>query len=278
MASMQTPIVASIFLVAMSFENAMKGLVLSTQKFNTSRTPVPAIMIVANLLSMAFGPMYVWSILATQDCQDSSLAFKICMHLFFSSFSFFLLYKTWIVSQKRSVVAVGAALLMSNRAVWAVLDCMWSHSIPTPLGCLYVQDRTAVIGISTGGILVDIFCTATTIISAFRDVDDDAPSKMHKIYRVLIADNVLRTLSIMAVNAFTLNYAMYSTLNLIPGTPSVMILIPAISNFVYTQAINIEFFWITVRNDIMKEPERDEIRLTSYDEKHSVRSYPPRNH
>ncbi|KAI8840720.1 hypothetical protein BJ741DRAFT_596230 [Chytriomyces cf. hyalinus JEL632] len=56
---------------------------------------------------------------------------------------------------------------------------------------------------------------------------------------------------------------MCSSLSLIPGTPSIMIVIPSISLFVYTQAINAEFAWMNVRNDIMKGPEREQIRLTS---------------
>ncbi|KAJ3249055.1 hypothetical protein HDU77_007892 [Chytriomyces hyalinus] len=289
--SLEAPIVTAIFLCAMAFENASKGLILSIQKFGQSKTPVPAIMIVANILSLAFGPMYIWSILAKTDCQDSSLAFKVVMHLFFTSFSFFLLYKTWIVSQKRTLVAVGAVILILNRAAWTVLDWMWSKSEETKFGCHYIQDKTAIVGISTGGIAVDIFCTGATIISAFRDVDDDASSKMQRIYRVLIADNVLRTLSVMAVNAFTLNYAMYSNLSIVPGNPTIMVVIPAISNFVYTQAINIEFFWINVRNDILKTPEheneleREHIRMTSvqirYDDHDNEKRspvFPPRNH
>ncbi|TPX57620.1 hypothetical protein CcCBS67573_g09230 [Chytriomyces confervae] len=261
--TLQTPIVVAIFLCAMGFENALKGVVLSINKFGMSKTPVPAIMIIANLLALVTGPVYVLWLLTTTDCQSMTLAMKLCMHSFFITFSFFLLYKTWIVSQKRKTVAIAACILLLNRCVWIVTDIAWSKTVQSVAGCFYIQDKVAIVGISTGGLLVDVFCTFTTIMSAFRDVDFDAPNKMQRIYRVLIADNVLRTISVSAVNAFTLNYAMCSSLALIPGTPSIMIVIPSISLFVYTQAINAEFAWMNVRNDIMKGPEREQIRLTS---------------
>ncbi|KAJ3222223.1 hypothetical protein HDU81_010027 [Chytriomyces hyalinus] len=231
----------------MGFENALKGVVLSINKFSMSKTPVPAIMIIANLLALVTGPVYILWMLTTTDCQSMTLAMKLCMHSFFTSFSFFLLYKTWIVSQKRKTVAIAAAILILNRCVWIVTDIAWSKTVQSPAGCFYIQDKVAIVGISTGGLLVDVFCTITTIMSAFRDVDFDAPNKMQRIYRVLIADND----------------AMCSSLALIPGTPSIMIVIPSISLFVYTQAINAEFAWMNVRNDIMKGPEREQIRLTS---------------
>ncbi|TPX63194.1 hypothetical protein CcCBS67573_g08739 [Chytriomyces confervae] len=134
----------------------------------------------------------------------------------------------------------------------------WSKSVQTRSGCYYQQNKVAIVGISTGGILVDIFCTSATIASAFRNLDTDSSSKLQRIYRVLIADNVLRTLLILAVNAFTLNYAMYSSLSIEPGTASVMQVIPAISNFVYTQALNAEFAWIQVRQGILKAPEQQQ--------------------
>ncbi|KAJ3407701.1 hypothetical protein CcCBS67573_g01324 [Chytriomyces confervae] len=254
--SIQTPIIAAVFLLAMSFENALKGLLLSIEKFTQSRTPIPAIMIVANTLSLVFSPMYVWSLLITSNCQDSSLATKVSLHFFVNTFSFFLLYKTWVVSRKNTLVAVGAAILITDRCIWALTDCARSKSIQIPQGCYYVQDKMAVIGISTGGILVDIFCTGVTILGAFRDLDSQSSSRVQQIYRILIADNVMRTLSVMAVNAFTLNYAMYGSLQIISGSPSVLLVIPAISSYVYTQAINLEFFWINLRRDVLREPEQ----------------------
>ncbi|KAJ3234506.1 hypothetical protein HDU77_000398, partial [Chytriomyces hyalinus] len=109
-------------------------------------------------------------------------------------------------------------------------------------------------------------------------------------------------------NAFTLNYSMYSSLSVTPGVPTVLLLIPAISHLVYTEAINVEFFWIGVRNDIIQEVElkatdeeeddyeqqqqhhtythrQSQIRLTSApiqrfdnDKDQSLRNYPIRNH
>ncbi|KAJ3241418.1 hypothetical protein HDU78_001831 [Chytriomyces hyalinus] len=252
-ASLQTPIVVAIFLLAMGFENAVKGLILSVQKFNVSKASIPAIMIVVNLVSLIFGPLYIWSLLASTDCQQSSLVSKITLHVFVISFSYFLLFKAWVVSQKRPWVAGFAFLLIANRCTWAVLDCMWSYSKQIPGGCVYIQDKTSIIGISTGGILVDVFATTTTIVSAFRDVDEDSSNQLQRVYRVLIADNVIRSLLVLAANAFTLNYSMVGTLNIASGSPSILLIIPAISNYVYTMATNLEFFWIDVRKDIMQK-------------------------
>ncbi|KAI8840719.1 hypothetical protein BJ741DRAFT_661991 [Chytriomyces cf. hyalinus JEL632] len=262
--ALQTPTVTAIFISAMAFESATKGLVLSVKKFAETRAPIPAIMVVTNVLSLMFAPVYVWSILSKTDCNEVAMAFKVSMHMFFPTFSFFLLYKTWIVSQKRRTVAVCAAILMVNRCTWAVLDILQSKAIQTPAGCFYMQDKVTIVGISSGGLLIDLFCTGVTIMSAFRDVDTQTPSKLQKVYQVLVADNVLRSVSIMAVNGFTLNYAVCSSLQVIPGTPSVMILIPSVSGFVYTQALNVEFFWLSVRNGILRgDDEGRGIRITS---------------
>ncbi|TPX55941.1 hypothetical protein CcCBS67573_g09402 [Chytriomyces confervae] len=312
MPALSTPIVAAIFLCAMAVESAIKGFFLSINKFNQSKTPIPAIMIVSNLLSLAYGPLFILSILATEDCHNTVLAFKVVMHLFFNSFSFFLLFKTWIVSQKRFTVACAAFLLIVHRFIWAGCDWTWSNTLQTKQGCFYLQDKVAIIGITTGGLLVDVFCTCVTFWSAMRDVpktEESTASKMSRIYRVLVADNVLRTMFVLAVNAFTLNYSMYSSLSVTPGVPTVLLLIPAISHLVYTEAINVEFFWIGVRNDIIQEVElkatdeeeddyeqqqqqhhtygqrQSQIRLTSApiqrfdnDKDQSLRNYPIRNH
>ncbi|KAI8825439.1 hypothetical protein BJ741DRAFT_670915 [Chytriomyces cf. hyalinus JEL632] len=57
--SIQTPVLLATFLCAMAFENAMKGLILSVHKLYQSKTPVPAIMVVANTLSLVYAPVYL---------------------------------------------------------------------------------------------------------------------------------------------------------------------------------------------------------------------------
>ncbi|KAI8840721.1 hypothetical protein BJ741DRAFT_596231 [Chytriomyces cf. hyalinus JEL632] len=103
--TLQTPIVVAIFLCAMGFENALKGVVLSINKFGMSKTPVPAIMIIANLLALVTGPVYVLWMLTTTDCQSMTLAMKLCMHSFFITFckSAICVYQTlltcWLIIQ-----------------------------------------------------------------------------------------------------------------------------------------------------------------------------------
>ncbi|KAI8607420.1 hypothetical protein BC830DRAFT_1158837 [Chytriomyces sp. MP71] len=253
MNALQNSVVASIFLLALAFENASKGLILSINIFAKSRTAIPATMIIVNLLSLGFGPMYIYSLLNLENCQNVTLSAKIFLHLFDNGFSFFLLFKTWIVAQKHPMAGIIATLLFSNRCVWAVIDCMRSYGIQIPGGCFYVQEQLSVIGISTGGILVDLFSTSTTIVAAFRFGNIDASTKVKQLFQVLIADNVLRSLCVMAVNSFTLNYAMYGALRVIPGSPSILILIPPITGYVYTVAMNFEFEWIAIRKGIVQD-------------------------
>ncbi|KAI8838285.1 hypothetical protein BJ741DRAFT_602034 [Chytriomyces cf. hyalinus JEL632] len=255
--SLGAPMVVTIFLSAMAFENAAKGLVLSLNKFHQSSTTIPAIMIITNVLALFFGPIYIWTALATTRCQESWFLAKVVMHLFFTSFAAFLLYKTWIISQRRTAVAAGATALLLHRTTWTILDWVSSKAVATPSSCFYMQDKTSIVGIATAGILVDLFCTGCTIWSAIRDVDPHAAaemptSKLKQIYKVLIADNVFRTFLILACNSFTLTYCALSTLEVTAGNPRLVLLIPALTNFVYTQALNAEFHWINVRQDILK--------------------------
>ncbi|KAI8831817.1 hypothetical protein BJ741DRAFT_313680 [Chytriomyces cf. hyalinus JEL632] len=187
---MKNTTVTAIFIAAMAFELSLKGLIMSIRKVMTGHLMAPKIMVAVNFLGLMYAPLFVLSNFGAANCQHNALLFKFNMHAFFLCFDLFLLYKTWVVAQKRKSVAILGVLLLIHRTAWACVDCLRSYAFTddTTGMCLYSQDQLGAVGFLLGDLFVDIFCTATTIYSANKDVDQTS-TKMQRLYAVLIADN-----------------------------------------------------------------------------------------
>ncbi|KAI8840837.1 hypothetical protein BJ741DRAFT_596730 [Chytriomyces cf. hyalinus JEL632] len=210
---MKNTTVTAIFIAAMAFELSLKGLIISIRKLITTNLTAPRIMVAVNFLGLLYAPLFVLSNYGDGNCQHNALLFKLNMHAFFICFDLFLLYKTWVVAQKRKSVAILGALLLLHRTSWACVDCLRSYAFTDDSTgkCLYSQDQLGAVGFLLGDLVVDIFCTATTIYSANNDVDETS-TKMQRLYAVLIADNVIRTVLTLTCNIVLLWFGMYGSL------------------------------------------------------------------
>ncbi|KAJ3222220.1 hypothetical protein HDU81_010024, partial [Chytriomyces hyalinus] len=208
--------------------NCIKGLVVSVQKAQRTRAPALMIMILVNAIGIVYAPVYVMSNFESSNCDVTSLAFKTVMHMFFTSFGVFLVFKSWVVSQQ------------NNKSSQL---------------CLYSQDQLSSIGFLTGDLLIDLFCTLVTLYCAFRD-SARTSSKIVKLYRVLVAENVL----ISTVNCVMVYYAVGKTIletKTDGGSPDLLLVMPSILNYVYAAALNAEFFWMALRSDALKDKSDD---------------------
>ncbi|KAJ3222923.1 hypothetical protein HDU78_011548, partial [Chytriomyces hyalinus] len=167
----------------MAFELSLKGLIMSIRKLiTTGHLMAPKIMVAVNFLGLLYAPLFVLSNFGANNCHHNALLFKFNMHAFFLCFDLFLLYKTWVVAQKRKSVAILGALLLIHRTAWACVDCLRSYAFTDDSTgmCLYSQDQLGAIG-------------------ANKDVDQTS-TKMQRLYAVLIADNVIRTVFTLTSN------------------------------------------------------------------------------
>ncbi|KAI8615076.1 hypothetical protein BC830DRAFT_1124353 [Chytriomyces sp. MP71] len=251
---MKTSTVVATFLSAMTFENSLKGLFLSVKKVSKLRQVqwAPILLVVVNVFGILFGPLYLVSQFTNGDCARNSLIFKINMHLFFFAFNLFLVFKTWAVAQKRVSVMVVGCLLLAHIVFWAVMDWIKSYGFQDAITgfCLYHQAQIPAFGFLLGDLLVDIFCTATTLYCAIRDVDQSS-SKMQRLYNVLIADNVVRTVLILGVNTILIIYCATGALETNTNESDILLILPNLSSYVYSVALNSEFFWMSMRTAVM---------------------------
>ncbi|KAI8618169.1 hypothetical protein BC830DRAFT_20628 [Chytriomyces sp. MP71] len=245
---------AGIWISAMGMEASVKGLLMATQKAVKVPALAPRLMVAVNLIGSLYGPAYILANFMPQDCQPWSLVFKINMHLFFLCFDSFLVFKTWAVAQKRPTVAVLGGVLLAHRAIWGILDCIKSFGfMDMETGfCLYSQNQLSAFGFLLGDLLTDMFCTALTVWSAFRDAEASS-TRIQKLYGILIADNVIRTVMILSVNLLIAYYAAYGALTTSKTGADVLLILPALSYYVYTLALNAEFVWMSMRNAVMND-------------------------
>ncbi|TPX54718.1 hypothetical protein CcCBS67573_g09547 [Chytriomyces confervae] len=253
---MKNTTVAAIFIAAMAFELSLKGLVMSVRKLVSVNLTAPKIMVAVNLLGLMYAPLFVVSNFGDDgNCQHNALLFKLNMHAFFICFDLFLLYKTWVVAQKRKSVAILGGLLLMHRTSWACVDCLRSFAFTDDSTgkCLYSQDQLAAVGFLLGDLFVDVFCSATTIYSANKDVDQTS-TKMQRLYAVLIADNVIRTVLTLTSNMFLLWFGLYGPLKTDASATSnaTLLILPCLTYYTYALALNLEYFWMAVRSNLMR--------------------------
>ncbi|KAI8620501.1 hypothetical protein BC830DRAFT_522768 [Chytriomyces sp. MP71] len=256
----KTATVLAIFFSAMAFELSFKSLILSIKKSRkVGRGAVaPLIMTSVNLFGCLYGPVYLLSNFIDTNCQGWALSFKVVMHIFFILFGndLFLVFKSWVVSQKRPAIAVVGGLLLIHRIGWAVWDNMKSYAFMDPSSklCFYNQDQLSSFGFLLADLLVDFFCTLVTGYVAIRDVDRTS-TRMQSLYRILIAENVLRTAFLVTVNTVTVYYASQSAFlgNLSASSDTdLMLMFPALLNYIYAVALNTEFFFAAMRAEAVK--------------------------
>ncbi|KAI9335975.1 hypothetical protein BDR26DRAFT_865475 [Obelidium mucronatum] len=264
--------VAATILAGMAFESSLRGLFVSIHKSWKGGAWLYKIMLANNVICLISVPTLLWNTLATIEyCSLSSTLASIATHALFVSFGAFLLFKTWVISFKNKSIACISCLLLINRIVWWIYDSILSSRIilDDNLTCVENQNQFALLACIVSDLAIDLFSSVATIFFTIcRGTAVFGNSRaMVCLRRVFVADNVVRSLFISALNIMALWYTINGPLSVSTSQQSLaFVVFPLFQNYVYIQAVNIEFWWLEQRTKAVQRDENNSASLDSDEE------------
>ncbi|KAJ3031025.1 UNVERIFIED_CONTAM: hypothetical protein HDU68_006863 [Siphonaria sp. JEL0065] len=131
--------------------------------------------------------------LVESNCEIGQHIGNTSSHYFYLSFDFFILFKSYIVSNMNHWVLKSAILIYVNRLFWTVFDVVKSGGVwdPVSQNCNYVQNPVSGIGYNASDMIVDLFCTIVSITFTWRL----RKSKITRIAEVILQENDTRCLN-----------------------------------------------------------------------------------
>ncbi|ORY53605.1 hypothetical protein BCR33DRAFT_710993 [Rhizoclosmatium globosum] len=210
----------SSMMMALALENSMRGISLAVERFQDS------------------GSQLVLNTIFAGNSSASS-----------TSLDMFLLYKTWLLSSKNRLFLGVSVFIILFRMATAGRDLYLSYGFWDNQNCYCAW--IAVPGsfnlYAMGDIAADILSTASTILIGHFYLKSD----LSKLAKVLILENVIRSVCSLSSTAFVLwavnqnnpNLSMYSA-----GSQA----------YINAQLLNLEFFWFKKRSAAV-EVEADDV-------------------
>ncbi|KAJ3061674.1 hypothetical protein HDU98_002406 [Podochytrium sp. JEL0797] len=136
---------------------------------------------------------------------------NVVFHAMAVAFDAFLLHKTWIVSGYHVMVGYGAVFLVLNRVAWGLYDLVESGAVWDPVGLQCQVSQFALTGLvySLVDLVIDVTCTIQSIYFCW----DSMLVEQQAIQQIIVKDNVLRSVCIVAMNAMGMwvNYCVTNT-------------------------------------------------------------------
>ncbi|KAJ3169384.1 hypothetical protein HK101_011478 [Irineochytrium annulatum] len=239
---MDALVAVTLLVLGMAGQDSLEGLTKFAIRFfqGAPLKLLPATILVFNIISLAYLAGFASSYFVDEGtCMTGGFFLNLLSHLFFLSFDFFLLYKCWAVISFHRLFIGAFSLLLVNRLVWAGLDLWRSGPYFADGSCSYSQNVITGFGYSFSDLLVDVLATATVL--AFHVKHLFTAGSASKIIRVILEENILRTLVIVAMQSVVIWINGTST------NPFATQLANAVQTYVFVRAINVEFYWLEQR-------------------------------
>ncbi|KAJ3403725.1 hypothetical protein CcCBS67573_g03398 [Chytriomyces confervae] len=164
------------------------------------KTPVPLLIGLINI----WGAIYMTFAFLAMFASDSSCKLfcfmtNLSSQLFLLTSDSFLLYVSYLLSNRGPRVFAIAIILILHRASWAIADLHYStgHFDDYLQVCLYVQHPLTGTGYSVADIVCDIFSTVLIIYVAFTKLSMSSNMSLHLLRR-----NGCRSLALLATNSY----------------------------------------------------------------------------
>ncbi|KAI9329553.1 hypothetical protein BDR26DRAFT_872333, partial [Obelidium mucronatum] len=192
-----------------------------------------------NFWCIAYSSYYICSLFFHHSfCVLGGLISNIISQIFYIHFDLFLLFKTCGTSGYNRYILLGTFAILLNRFVWAFLDIIQSHSYVESDMCLYYQNPITGLGYNSADMICDAFCTIVSIVFNWKSLYG---ASFFSMSRVLVQENILRSIIILAVNFFMLYMSASVT------DPFLVLCSYFIQNYAYSVCINMELLWIDER-------------------------------
>ncbi|KAI9334099.1 hypothetical protein BDR26DRAFT_867322 [Obelidium mucronatum] len=132
-------------------------------------------------------------------------------------------------------------VILAHRIFWSIWDVVksqgtWNEATDS---CSYTQFPLTGAGYNAADIISDVFCTLTALAFNYQHLS----SNLGETFKVIIQENILRSVIIVAVNSFEVYAAMNWT------DPFLTLFAFLIQNYVYARCLNAELFWIEARKN-----------------------------
>ncbi|KAJ3076740.1 hypothetical protein HDU98_000620 [Podochytrium sp. JEL0797] len=228
----------TLFLYAMAFESMVVGL---RRAFKTLRSKnesrfIPAVIMIYNLSGMSSTLAVVILLcggISQSACVSVGFMGIASYHAMLLAFSVYLLYRTWIVTLSSKVFLGLAALALFNRAGWALADISLSRNYwdDTYMFCNTSYNTFILTGYLISDTATDLLCTLAILISIKLFSTD-----LKKVLNILQYENIIRSVFVLAIQSVSVWYTWSE------ADPAWASIIASLNMYIYTQAINSEFW------------------------------------
>ncbi|KAJ3226125.1 hypothetical protein HDU81_007460 [Chytriomyces hyalinus] len=228
--------VAFALTIGLTIEISFGGLINAASEYLSTDEPTTVtthIIAVFNVITIVYSSVTVWgSLVGERDCVLGQFLALVLAHMFAIAFDVFMLVKTYAVGQFHRNVLIGCIFVGTYRVCWGIVDIAKSYGAwDTEIGaCIYYQNPISGTGYNSADILVDAFATIVALAYNLKYLR----TSVSQIRRVLIQENLLRSIIILSLNSFEI----YAALNWTDQFNCTMAFI--FQNYVYARCINAE--------------------------------------
>ncbi|TPX55329.1 hypothetical protein CcCBS67573_g09484 [Chytriomyces confervae] len=236
--------IAFALVSGLTIEIACSGLLSATCQFFDGAKLTYALVITAvfNVSAVLFSSVAVsLSLLGADNCVTGQLLCTVCSQVFYVMFDVFMLLKAYAVSGLDPKIYICCIAVGAYRASWGIADIVRSHGYWDAEfhSCSYAQDPITGIGYNSADIVVDAFSTIVALAFNWKHLK----TSLSQLRRVLIQENLLRSVIILTLNSFEI----YAALNWTDQFNISMAFLA--QNYIYARCVNAESLIKSIRKN-----------------------------
>ncbi|TPX55328.1 hypothetical protein CcCBS67573_g09483 [Chytriomyces confervae] len=231
----------------LTIEISCSGLISAACQFFEDPKLTYALVITAifNISAIVYSSITVWaSLLGEENCIMGQMISTVSKNEEIR-FDIFMLMKAYAVSGLHPKVYYSCLAVGAYRVGWAIADIVESHGFwDAEVGsCAYYQNPITGIGYNSADIVVDAFATIIALLFNWKHLK----TSLTQIRRVLIQENLLRSIIILALNSFEI----YAAVTWTDQFNSSMAFLA--QNYIYTRCVNAETLFKSIRKNAIHQ-------------------------
>ncbi|KAI9352761.1 hypothetical protein BDR26DRAFT_849824 [Obelidium mucronatum] len=244
----------SFFLMGLCFENCLIALIdLAPRLFKRlQKRQESAIMfglisfinidliLYTIAVSVSWFPQYLTSY---EACISVNFLLNILWQLFFISFDVFILWKSFIVTDKNRVYLGFALMALLYRTIWGILDLIWTGGRwDEAEGCGYFQDPLSTFQYILGDAICDVIATIGALSMFLKAENRSLP--FMSLWFQLAKENVVRSVFTL-ISCITV-----MVLDVTNADKNILWIAFVVQSYVYIRLVNVEVHYKEARNSV----------------------------
>ncbi|KAJ3295351.1 hypothetical protein HDU79_009405 [Rhizoclosmatium sp. JEL0117] len=196
------------------------------------------------MISFIFS-ILIWIPLTESTCVPVDWFSVFIWHFYFIVFNIFVLYKSYIVTDKSQVYLVVAILAFFYRIAWTIVDLMWTGGSWDPIAgvCNYYYSEVTGFHYTIADIICDVVATAGSVTMFLKP--ENRALEYQSLWFQLMKENVLRSVITLMVNPVVV------VMNNAHLDANTMTLVYTAQNYTYVRMMNLEMYFKDQRNSVM---------------------------